>query len=62
MRNLKIEGDNPIVEKKRFDALTTLNKLDDQSLERLAQLSNSPTAKAYIRDQWNMVKGMMGIK
>lgn len=47
------------VEASKVKSLETISKLNDNELEKLAQLASSPKASALLNDNWNFIKTMI---
>lgn len=60
MAQINIKGSNAIDEKIRLDALNTINGLPTDLLEKLGKLAKSKTAQNKLKNQWLIIKSMVG--
>lgn len=58
---LKVKGKDPFVLRSKIKGLETLSKLESDEFDKLVLLSKSTEAKNYLKNNWDFLKGMLGI-
>jgi hypothetical protein len=56
---LNIKANNPFEVKAKTKALTALAELDNEALNKLAELSKSPKAITQLKTNFPMIKGFL---
>jgi hypothetical protein len=56
---LEIKANNPFEVKTKTKALTALAELDNEALNKLAELSKSPKAITQLKTNFPMIKGFL---
>lgn len=59
---IKVKGKDPFTVSAKVKGLEALSRLDSDDFDKLVLLSQSPQAKEYLKNNWGMLKGMLGIK
>ena len=57
---IEITTNTPFETKPKTEALTALAKLDLDVLQKLSELSKSPTAIFQLKNNFGMIKGFLG--
>lgn len=57
---IEVEINTPFELKPKTEALTELSKLDNDVLQKLAELSKSPKAINQLKTNFGMIKGFLG--
>ena len=61
MAVLNVTGTNPIDENIRVEALSYINNLPTDTLNKLGQLAKSEKAQSKLKSNWIIIKKMVGI-
>lgn len=59
---IKVKATDPFALKAKINGLEELSRLNNDEFDKLVKLSKSTQAKNYLKNNWEMLKSMLGIK